>query len=516
MGRKRIAAVIIALLTFLGSILVHVEWGTPQYRIHQHRNSKSEEELGITDGTDCTNETEISRYTYDPAAVDVLGLKTHLPIVMLDTSEEVPGAAYLGEEQTEYTLAEDGDIYITGQMKVIDHQNRYNQPSDEAELSSLIRIRVRGYSSRWFEKKSYAVKTVDEFGEYRNVPVMGMEKHHEWALNGPFLDKSLMRNYLAMNLSGELMDFAPDVRFCEVILNGEYKGLYLMMETVTRGQGRADIEKPNKERNVTGYIVELDNAEAEPVTSLDNFTKYAGVLKERAFFDITYPGKLNLTPELKDYIERDVSAFEKALYSFDYDSNRYGYPANLDVEEFVRYFIIMEVFMQYDVGKRSVYFYKDVNGRFKPCVWDFNNSLGNSDMNQELDDYQITGFFSTQAPWFWMMLKEENFISQIIREYRNLRRGLLKDENVISYIHNTDEYLGSAVGRNFAVWGYTFDPQNLKLNNKLFPDELNPVSHAAAVEEMQNTMINRMHWLDEHIEVLKQYGHESAVKKFNH
>lgn len=516
MGKKRIAAVIIAMVTFLGSVLVQMEWGIPKYRVHQHKESKSEEELGITDGTSCIHQTAASHFTYDPEAVDVEELKTHLPLVVIDTPEEIPGSAYLGEERTEYTLSSEGDTYIMAQMKIMDRQDRYNQVSDEAQLASQIKIRVRGYSSRWFEKKSYAVKTIDETGEYKNLPVMGMEKHHEWALNGPYLDKSLMRNYLAMNLSGELMDFAPDVRFCELILNGEYKGLYVMMETVTRGNGRADIAKPDNTRNVTGYVIELDNAAVEPVTALDNFTKYAAVLKERAFFDIVYPGNQNLTPQLKSYIERDVSAFEKALYSFDYDSDRYGYPAKLDVDEFVKYFIIMEVFMQYDVGKRSVYFYKDINGRFKPCVWDFNNSLGNSDINDDLDDYQITGFFSTQAPWFWMMLKEEDFIEQIIQEYQRLRKGSLKDENLEKYIIETVDYLGSAIDRNYAVWGYTFDPENLKLDDKLSPDSRNPADYEEAVREMKEALLDRLQWLDEHIEVLRQYGHESAVKKFNH
>lgn len=516
MGRKRIAAVIIALVTFLGSFLAQMEWGTLQYRVHQHAEEKTEFELGITDGTSSIHETDASRYTYDPQALDTAELKTHLPLVAIDAPEEIPGKPYHSEGGTEYTLASDGDTYTTAQMKVIDHPDGYNQIGDAEELSSLIKIRIRGNSSRWFDKKSYSIKTIEASGDYRNLPVMGMEKHHEWVLNGPYLDKSLMRNYLAMNLSGELMEYAPDVRFCELVLNGEYKGLYLFMETVSRGNGRIDIKKPNKTRNVTGYIIELNNNDDLPPTALNNFTKYASVLRERAYFDIVYPGELNLTPELKEYIERDVSAFEKALYSFDYDSLRYGYPAKTDVSEFVKYFIIMEVFMQYDVGNRSTFFYKDINGRFKPCVWDFNNSLDNAAVNAEVDDYKISGFFCIQSPWIWMMLKEESFISQVIQEYRSLRKGLLSDESLRKYIEETDAYLGSAVERNFGVWGYTFEPKNLRWNNKLIPDERNPASYEAAVEQMQNTLLSRLNWLDEHIEVLKQYGHESAVKKFNH
>lgn len=516
MGKKRILAAVIALLTFLGSVMVQLEWGTPQYRMHQHLEQKSEEKLGIADGTACIRKTDASLHRYSSEAVDVSELKTHLPLVVIDTQESIPGEPYPGEEGTEYTLASDGNTYIIANMKVIDHEDRYNQVTDAEELSSLIQIRVRGNSSRWFDKKSYAIKTIDDSGDYRNLPVMGMEKHHEWALNGPYLDKSLMRNYLAMNLSGEIMEYAPDVRYCEVVLNGEYKGLYLLMETVSRGKGRIDIEKPNKTRNVSGYIIELDNDDDQPYPALDNFTKYASILRDRAYFDVVYPGKLNLTPELQKYIERDVSAFEKALYSFDYDSYKYGFPVETDVAEFVKYFIIMEAFMQYDVGNRSTFFYKDINGDFKPCVWDFNNSLDNAAINQELDDYKMSGFFCIQSPWFWMMLKEESFVSQIIREYRSLRKGILSEESLKEYIEETDAYLGSAVTRNFAVWGYTFDPQNLQWNNKLIPDERNPGSHQAAVEQMESTLLDRLEWLDEHIEVLQQYGHESAVKKFNH
>ena len=43
-----------------------------------------------------------------------------------------------------------------------------------------------------------------------------MDPHHEWVLHGPFLDKTLIRNYMWYNIAGEIMDYAPNVRFCEV------------------------------------------------------------------------------------------------------------------------------------------------------------------------------------------------------------------------------------------------------------------------------------------------------------
>ena len=82
-------------------------------------------------------------------------------------------------------------------------------------------IRVRGNSSRYFDKKNYLIRLTDDTGKYENHEVMGMEPHYEWALHGPYLDKSLIRNYMWYNIAGEMMDYAPNVRFCEVIVNGE-------------------------------------------------------------------------------------------------------------------------------------------------------------------------------------------------------------------------------------------------------------------------------------------------------
>ena len=101
-------------------------------------------------------------------------------------------------------------------------------------MESVIDIRVRGNSSRYFDKHSYLVKTLtDDGAASRDVAMLGMDAFDEWALHGPYLDKTLIRNYMWYNLAGEIMDYAPNVRFCEVLLNGVYQGLYVMTETVS-------------------------------------------------------------------------------------------------------------------------------------------------------------------------------------------------------------------------------------------------------------------------------------------
>lgn len=515
--RKRNVAWITICLTVFGAIASQLNLGDNAVRIHQHKYAAEISEAPEYGPLDCVVEGKVSYNQYSPDAINITRLSTHLPLVIIDTAEEIPGIPYYkeGGYHRLYTTDSNGNEFVVGNMKIISKEECYHMIDDTPDVKTQIRIRVRGNTSRWFDKKSYSVKTIHQTGENRNVSIMGMEADHDWVLHGPFLDKTLIRNYMALNIAGELMDYAPDVRFCEVVENGEYKGVYVMMETVSRGNGRIEVEKPNYTKNVSGYVIELDNKTTLPATALNNFTKYVQILRRNAFFNIRYPGTLTLTPGIKDYIERDVSNFEKALYSFDYDSKSYGYMNFIDVDEFVDYFILMEVFLQHDTGNLSTFFYKDINGKYKPCVWDFNNDLDNISSIKE-DDFYIRKFVTVQSPWFLMLVKDEGYTQRIIDRYRQLRKGILSNEYLTTYINDTISYLDKAVDRNFAVWGYSFDPMFLDMRNKLHPDERNPRSYNEAVDQMKNVLLDRLAWLDENIVVLKQYSHESAVKKFNH
>ena len=115
-----------------------------------------------------------------------------------------------------------------------------------------------------------------------------------------------------------------------------------------------------------------------------------------------------------------------------------------------------------------------------------------------------------------MMLKDEAFTERIINRYRQLREGILSDEYLTDYIEETIAFLGEAVDRNYAVWGFSFEPSNLDSNNKLHPVERNPRTYEEAVTQMKEVLLQRLDWLDHNIVILKQYSHESAVKKYNH
>lgn len=432
---------------------------------------------------------------------------THLPVIQIDTGgTEIPGKLLPGRN-TAYTVAEDGSDTIVCGLKLTDNEGKNNHFEDVPAVESLARIRVRGRSSRLFDKLGYAIRLVDENGENNPQMMAGMDSHHEWALHGPFLDKTLLRNYMWYNIAGEIMDYAPNVRFCELFINGEYMGVYVLVETITAGENgaRLNLSVDKKDNSFTGYLLRMDNGSDNPIKNIEPFSVYSYRFPNGT--DIVYPGAKNLTEEIAEGIRQDFSDFEKAVYSFDYDNDKYGYETLIDVESFVDYFIINEFALNYDAGWLSTYIYKDIDGKFRMCIWDFNSACDNY-QESHVDNMN---FYFQYNVWYVMMMKDEKFVEAIIERYEELRKGILSEEYLMNYIDETIEYLGPAIDRNYEKWGYIFDEDH----NLLITDERNPRSYEEAIEQIKTAIIERGKWMDENIHTLRQYAAESKVKKYN-
>lgn len=426
------------------------------------------------------------------------GFCTHLPIISIDTkNQEIPGEA------------RDGSL-ITTEIKVIDNKMGGNHLNDKEDIKTLADIRYRGNSSMSFDKKGYLLKLIDEEGNENPQKVMGMTTHSEWILHGPYLDKTLLRNYLWYHIASEIMDSAPDTRFCELFVDGEYQGLYVMVESPTRGtSSRMQFSKYEKGKDYTGYIVRLDKGAHNPLQNLETFSKYTynTGIDPGLRLEVIYPGKNTLNETLQEYIRRDIGKFEKALYSYDYDSNRYGYPNFIDINSFVDYYIINEFTQNYDAGNMSTYLYKDYNGKLRMYVWDFNNAN-----NYYLNNISIEDFQFQWNTWYVMLMKDEKFTNRIINRYHYLRRHYLNEKYLLDYIDDIIDYLGDAVDRNYSVWGYSFSEEH----DILEPKDRNIRNYDKAIEQLKNHIIERGRFLDQNIETIKQFSSESKVKKFNH
>ncbi|GEM01043.1 CotH protein [Halolactibacillus halophilus] len=425
--------------------------------------------------------------------IDTTEFETHLPVVSVQTNNQtIPGATVLTPEK-HYQLSEDGSTEITVDVTLFDEKQK--------EAKAL--FRVRGNSSRLFEKTSYALSFVNDDATDREVQVFGMEKDNNWALHGPALDRTLLRNYLAMNLSGELMPYAPDVRFVELVIDGSYEGVYLLMETVSKGEGRVDIPTPEPNSPMTSYIVEIDRAEKLefPLNDflVDTFRVYPSAT------ELTYPTDQQYSEARFEFVNEDFSKLSKDLYQIPYASDHNEYKNLVDETAFYDYFIINELFRNVDAGNYSTYFYRNLRGKLTPVVWDFNNSLNNY---QEVL-FDETGFSLVEAPFFEQLLIEERFVEGLIDRYRVLRASKLSDDRLKSLIDDSVAYLGEAVTRNNSRWNLYFDLSRYNTDAFLQPIERNPTSYELAISQMEDYLFRRSQWLDDHIDVLYQYSHPS-------
>ena len=101
-------------------------------------------------------------------------------------------------------------------------EKKDNKPEDFVTgHSGKIRIEVRGESSADFPKRSYDFETHNALGNDTNVSLLGLPPENDWVLQGPFADKSQIRNAMNYELAGKTGHWAPRVRFlksaCQLI-----------------------------------------------------------------------------------------------------------------------------------------------------------------------------------------------------------------------------------------------------------------------------------------------------------
>lgn len=482
--KHKVIFIVVLLFTLLASfVFAYIDNHTSLVRYHQHQ------QITAQDFEDDT---------------------TKLPIIKIDTNgEKIPGNPIIDNTGLTigYELGNNGEKMIQAGISVIDHDTGGNHVLDTATFQSNIQVRYRGNSSRRFSKKGYLIRLIDEQGLKKKTSMLGMSSYNEWALHGPFLDKTLMRNYVCMNIIGQVMPYTPDVRFVQLYVDDEFQGLYVLEETIAEGEGRVNITKAeDKDRHIS-YIIRVDNDPAD-IRSLDTLDYYTFMLADKTRLSIVYPGTTRISEEWNTYIEQDFSKFEKALFSYDFQDPIKGYRAYIDVDSFVDYYIFMEFFGVKDFGSRSTYLYKDVKGKI--CmgpVWDFNNAMDNFFQKQP-----DTGIQFAETIWFRTLLKDDYFVNKVVNRYHELRKSVLDETYLLNYIDEVQTFLGQEIERNYEIWGYSFDPALVTSSEKLSPDERNPSSYEEAIQEMKEFITVRGGWLDEHIETLYQYAHESKNK----
>lgn len=331
-----------------------------------------------------------------------------------------------------------------------------------------IGIKLRGNSSLSFNQKKYTFETRNENGKDSVVSLLGLPAHSKWVLLAPYNDISMMRDPLAFQLWRDMGHWGPRTVMCELMLDGEYRGIYILAEAIKRGEERVPISKLKKSdvsgRELTGgYMLRIDAYDEDDVTFASKIPGIGdGIMNSQITWSIIYPKKENLQPEQLAYIQNYVDTVEQVIQSDYFADPKKGYARYIDVPSFVDYFIHSELSLNADGYKRSAYFYKeklhaDGSGG-KLCagpVWDYNLAYGNCNFcnANNLEAWCFEGGNTNPTPAFWQRLLQDPAFRRAVKErYFQLRKDVLSNQRLFQYIDNHAHLLAKSVDHHFETF----------------------------------------------------------------
>lgn len=421
---------------------------------------------------------------------------SNLPIVVINTG----GAAILDDPKI---TADIGIIY--------NGPGTENHPTDPLNhFDGKMGIEIRGSSSQMFPKKQYGIELRDDEGDDLEASLLGMPEEEDWVLFAPYNDKSLIRDVLAYRLGRDLSQYSPRTRFCEVVLNDKYQGVYVLIEKLKRDKFRVDINKLDPDENsgddlTGGYIIKIDKTTGgggDGWTS--TYAPLPNPMGQQIYFLYDTPDEEDITSEQKSYIKNFVSEFETVLASDDFADPENGYAKYVDVDSFIDYFLAQELSKNPDAYRLSAFLHKqrdsDGGKLVMGPIWDFNLAFGNVDYCTSGTAEGFVFQFNNVCPqdfwlvpfWWNRLFQDENFKTRLTERWTELRSTKWQESVINDHIDSLVAILNMGPQqRNFAAWPV--------LGTYVWPNYFVGNSFQSEVDWLKDWISRRLDWLDANI-----------------
>jgi hypothetical protein len=365
---------------------------------------------------------------------------------------------------------------IPATMSILDKGTNSVADSSKGEKYN-IGIKIRGQTSADFPKKGYGVElkarpctnVADTACHDTSLKVLGMPKNADWVFHGPYVDKTLIRNALAYWLYQRTGRYSSRFKFFELYLNGQYKGVYLLLEKIKRAKARVHIAKLKDEDisgdDVTGgYVLSVDKVDNNSTQGLD---KEGFKSKDGSPVVMRSPKKENTTKEQQQYIQNFFNSIEQKCDQGDITTN--GCLDILDIEAATDYIIHEDVTNNTDAYICSFYMFKDKDSKGGKlqlgAPWDFNLAFGAYQRvgGEKADGWRIPqsandgGFAFGMNEWFvakWIqnIWSNNTFQQKYKARWAELRSGVWHTKNIDHFIDSLKTVLKNAANRNFERW----------------------------------------------------------------
>ena len=331
-------------------------------------------------------------------------------------------------------------------------------------------VRGRGNTTWTWPKKPYLVKLDSK------ESLLGMKKHKRWVLLANFMDRTLMRNLVAMKVSSlTSLDWTPSCKPVELVLNGRHVGNYLLIEQVRADKDRVPV--------TDGYLMECDFHFDNEVQWIDPHGR-CNRFTDGIPFAVKHPDPEDITPEEESYIRQYIYDTGEAIYGPDFKDPEKGYAAYIDVDSYIYYWIVYEVMGNMALSNPgSVFCHKADGGKLKagPC-WDFDWGV----LSFITVPNAKTGLLHRKAMWYARLFEDPAFLEKTKARYQEL---LPKLETVPAYIESLRGTLSASAERNFRLWNPAEDAsQN---GGKIINGDEN-MTFDAAVDRLKSNYIERL------------------------
>jgi len=404
------------------------------------------------------------------------------------------------------------DAKIQADMKIIWHgQGQRNFITDSGNVyNGKIGIEIRGAYSASLPQKPYGFETRDSLGENRNVSLLGMPAENDWVLLANYNDKTFLRNVLAFDIFRKMGNYSTRSRYCEVVINNEYQGIYLLGEKIKQDKERVNIAslkpKDTSGDDLTGgYIFKNDYySESDNWTSQFPPWNKPGAIVHFVYYD---PDPDDITIEQKAYIKEFINSVETVLYNSSFNSPVFGYKAYIDIKSFADYFILSEVTRNVDAYKKSRFFFKDKDSKnlllHSGPPWDYDWAWKNLTENcihfNKTDGsgwaYKINECNPNPVPPSWevRMLKDGEFASLVHDRYFDLRSTILSQSQIDRTIDSVAKLLDEAQVRHYQKW------KILGINVGTPEPDYQPGTYEGEITKFKYWISSRLAWLDANI-----------------
>ena len=391
-------------------------------------------------------------YAFLPAAFRNIDIEPEIPVeidpasIVWMYSENIPAVFIETESGTVDSINQDKNVKEAGNISVLD-TNGYTTFSFPLEY-----IKGRGNTSYTeFEKKPYQIKLEE------SAPFLGMPSAKKWIFISNAPDSTLLRNALSRNLATHLnLAQSDEGVYVDLYLNGVYNGNCYVTEKIEIKGSRLNITDledatktmnddadfslyetawtdttkakhiPEEPEDITGgYLIERDFD--------DRFLKEVEI-NESYFITDAEECFIVRSPEYASenqisYIDQYVQSVENAILSPDGIDPGSGksYMDLIDVDSFVRKYLLEEVTANYDGGVASSYFYKDkdaISGKlYAGPIWDYDVTWGNSPdylghVSTSPDRLTKLAAHSDSSVWFSTLYAKPEFYEEVISCYQ--------------------------------------------------------------------------------------------------